>query len=141
MTPYLGLKFEYSFAMLSNLRVDDARWNHVLVPKWVRLTAYDSFIHLERFEQGAATVPGQASTQPLLPALYSPWVVSERLQKLARLKPPAYVDMEFTYQGRRYVFEGGADSAELRQFLRQLPPKHRLFQNQLRLTGPQPCIH
>lgn len=30
--PYLSLKFNYSFAMLSNLRVDDARWNHLVIP-------------------------------------------------------------------------------------------------------------
>jgi len=32
-SPYLGLKFNYSFAMLANLRVDNARCNHLLIPR------------------------------------------------------------------------------------------------------------
>ena len=48
--PYLGLKFNYSFAMLSNLRVDDARWNHLFVPKGLRISEHDDFIHVVHSE-------------------------------------------------------------------------------------------
>ncbi len=34
MSPYFGLKYRLSFAMLSNLRVDEARWNSLLIQLW-----------------------------------------------------------------------------------------------------------
>ena len=34
MSPYLGLKYRLNFAMLSNLRVDEARWNSLLIQLW-----------------------------------------------------------------------------------------------------------
>lgn len=36
-TPYLGLQFHHAGAMLSNLRIDEGCWNHLLVPESVRI--------------------------------------------------------------------------------------------------------
>jgi hypothetical protein len=37
LCPYLGLKTEHSYAMFSNLRTEGAEWNHLLVPRWLRV--------------------------------------------------------------------------------------------------------
>jgi hypothetical protein len=36
-SPYLGLKSEHSFAMFSNLRTEGDHWNHLLVPRELRV--------------------------------------------------------------------------------------------------------
>lgn len=44
-TPYLGVQFHHAGAMLSNLRIDEGCWNHLLVPESVRLS--DPYIRVE----------------------------------------------------------------------------------------------
>ena len=40
-SPYLGLKTQGSFTMFSNLQTEAGYWNHLLVPRWVRI--FDSY--------------------------------------------------------------------------------------------------
>ena len=57
LTPYLGLRFNYAFAMWSNLRVDAHRWNSWVVPAWVRLRPVDAhFVDVQEVELLRSTV-------------------------------------------------------------------------------------
>jgi len=48
-SPYLGLKSEHSFAMFSNLRTEGDHWNHLLVPRGLRVFGYaDEVVQLRR---------------------------------------------------------------------------------------------
>jgi hypothetical protein len=48
-SPYLGLKSESSFAMFSNLRVEGSSWNHILMPRGLRVFAYaDEVVRIRR---------------------------------------------------------------------------------------------
>ncbi|MFY0534156.1 hypothetical protein [Nannocystis pusilla] len=80
-SPYLGLKYRYSFAMLSNLRVDDARWNSLVVPRQLRLTRHDPFVHVLRVEPA---LPRDKST-----SRSSPPASTVRTNSAAASKPRA----------------------------------------------------
>jgi hypothetical protein len=57
LTPYLGLRFNYAFAMWSNLRVDEYRWNSWVVPAWVQVRrADDHFVDVQEVELLRSTV-------------------------------------------------------------------------------------
>lgn len=40
MNPYLGLKTHVAFAMYSNLRTEGGEWNHIFMPKWLKVAQY-----------------------------------------------------------------------------------------------------
>jgi hypothetical protein len=44
MAPYIGLKFNGSWASYSNLRVDHERWNHFFIPRGILLRKYDPYV-------------------------------------------------------------------------------------------------
>jgi hypothetical protein len=50
-SPYLGLEVQHSAAMLSNLRIDQGCWNHLLIPEAVRWR--DDLIRIKRASLGA----------------------------------------------------------------------------------------
>jgi hypothetical protein len=37
LSPYLGLKTEHSFTMFSNLQTEGDQWNHLFMPRWLRI--------------------------------------------------------------------------------------------------------
>lgn len=49
-TPYLGVQFHHAGAMLSNLRIDEGCWNHLLVPESVRWS--DPYIRVDAPDAG-----------------------------------------------------------------------------------------
>lgn len=138
LCPYFGIKFEYSFAMLSNLRVDDARWNHFIVPKWVRLTEHDPFIHLH--DVTITEAPSKLRVEALSPSLLSPFAFRQRLEGLAKKNPQAKLRMQMLYRGESITFDCGVVDQKLTDFVGTLPQDH-LFQAELTLRGPQACRH
>ncbi|TXD32279.1 hypothetical protein FRC96_18095 [Lujinxingia vulgaris] len=46
LTPYLGLRFQHTAAMVSNLRIDQGCWNHLVMPERWRLS--DEYIRIDR---------------------------------------------------------------------------------------------
>ncbi|RAL20982.1 hypothetical protein DL240_15030 [Lujinxingia litoralis] len=46
LTPYLGLRFQHTAAMVSNLRIDDGCWNHLLIPESWRMR--EDYIRINR---------------------------------------------------------------------------------------------
>ncbi len=139
MSPYLGLKFEYSFAMLSNLRVDDDRWNSLIFPRAMRLTEHDPFLHVTKVSYlKLATGQRFGSGGILDPALYSPLLIRYRLQRA--FERGVQVTFDFRYRGRDYHFVDAKDPTKLYALLERLPSQ-TLFQRELDLGKPQSCVH
>ena len=126
MAPYTGLKFQYSFAMLSNLRVDAVRHNSLVVPKALRFSAHDPYVHVRHAEYRRS---GKRLRDGFVqPGLYTPF----ELEKQARIASEVGEELVVlgTYRGEP------VDLARARA----LPSAH-LFQKRLALEGPQPCVH
>jgi hypothetical protein len=50
MSPYLGLQYQHAGAMLSNLRIDERCWNHLIVPESVRI--HDPYVRIDEASMG-----------------------------------------------------------------------------------------
>ena len=50
MSPYLGLQYQHTGAMLSNLRIDEGCWNHLIVPEAVRI--HDPYLRIDDASMG-----------------------------------------------------------------------------------------
>jgi hypothetical protein len=139
-SPYLGIKTRMSFAMFSNLRVDEDRWNHYLVPKRVNLRAHDPFVRLDSVEWTAGRNPPARTPAKLrlVPALVSPQSLRRRVEFLASRRQDA--NLVVTYAGESHAFDHVATNREFRNWLEGLPDG-KLFQRSLQRSGPQPCIH
>lgn len=131
--PYLGLGFQYSFAMLSNLRVDSNRWNSLLIPRPGFLET-DGYMHV----YGVRYFPKTLDPPPILPALHSPGGLKRKLAPL--LRDGYWVGLDFEYRERRYSFSDG-QRRELLSALLLSMPDGPLLQDELVLDGPQLCVH
>lgn len=137
LSPYLGLKYHFSFAMLSNLRVDDLRWNSMAVPSWVRVHDRDPFVHV-----GDARIlvpPGDRSDRSLFlfSAGFAPYAFVERVD--AHLQHRHGLSMVARYRGQEYRFDEATTLAEVAPLLERLPPNRLWYE--LQALGPQPCVH
>ncbi|MDD9939433.1 MAG: hypothetical protein OXU20_00095 [Myxococcales bacterium] len=138
MTPYLGLKFQYSFAMLSNLRVDDARWNSYVFPRSMRLTDHDPYVHILRVTyRNLRTQELQASGGTLDPGLYSPTILRFRLRHA--LEQGYQVTFDFVYNGQEFSLRDTDDPSALYDLIEQLPHTP-LWQGHLAMNS-QGCVH
>lgn len=143
-SPYLGLKFNYSFAMLSNLRVDDARWNHFIMPKWLRLTAQDGYVHVLMAETPAVDVRAKSKREsPRLKAgLFSPRAFHDALDRLVETQDAAEVKLLVEFKGQALDFVGTVADPGFAAFRKKLPPPgaHWLH-DYLSSEGPMGCKH
>jgi hypothetical protein len=143
-SPYLGLKFNYSFAMLSNLRVDDARWNHFLMPKGLRLTSHDGFVHVLFAETHSAEVKNKSDKGDLRlrPGLFSPMAFHDTLDRLQQTAGGAEVKLLVEYKGQPLDFVGSVAEPDFASFRKRLPPPggHWLH-DYLSAEGPMGCKH
>lgn len=127
LAPYSGLKFQYSFAMLSNLRVDDDRHNSLLFPRSLRFTTHDPYVHVLQaryFDARGRPLSGGVVSRGL-------WAPHELVRQRANA---ASVDETLTFRG---TYQGRAVSEA---DLDALPPAP-LFQGHLSQGAPQPCVH
>jgi hypothetical protein len=145
LSPYLGLKYRLSAAMLSNLRADDNRWNSLVFPQWMYARSSDPFVHVNAVEIPydqkkrirAFVGPGQWLDYRLVGGLYAPWSFKKRVQ-LHRDQKIA-VRMSLTYRNQTRVFDD-LNSDEFQSWFQTLPGS-RLFQAHLTNRGAQRCIH
>ena len=145
LSPYLGIKFNYSFAMLSNLRVDDARWNHFIVPKWVRLTPYDGYVHVlfaeVRAEEARLLAPKVRGLR-LKPGLFSPQAIHEILNQLQREEGEVELKLLVEYKGKALDYSGFVTEPAFDLFRAQLPaPNGHWLHDYLAADGPMGCKH
>ena len=137
LTPYLGLKFHYSFAMLSNLRVDDHRWNSHLISKRWRWSEYDGRIQVREVVYRARSTGRLLRGGPLKPGLYPPSSLRAYLESADQAQE--YILAHVSYRGRSHNFLNQPPQ-RLREWLGALPDTP-LVQKKLTLDQPQRCIH
>lgn len=144
LSPYFGWKYRSSFAMLSNLRVDRSRWNHLLVPESFFMREHDHFIRITKVDMNHVAYQRQqamgrrVAKEGMLPGLVSPMSLALRLKRFNG--EGIQVDLYLTYQGTDYIFEDATNNLYLKAWLADLP-HNKLFQEWLVAEGPQPCYH
>ncbi len=142
LTPYLGVQFQHTAAMVSNLRIDRGCWNHLLVPESVRLR--DEYVRIDEVyfgEPGAIpdyeqTVRRQLWSPPRIRQMRRNWCRPEIRPLYLRgthLGEPFEIDD--LCAGEPLPFGEGRlfGEAVFGDFLR--------FQKNLERDCPQRCIH
>ncbi len=143
LSPYTGLRYQHTAAMVSNLRIDDPCWNHLLMPRSLRL--HDPYIridrayfvepgHLERYEDKATS---QLWNGPMLHQMRKNWC-PDSLR-------PFYI--EGTFKGRHFQIDDlCADDLlwpfdDAGVFGVEIFKDHLRFQRNLDRRCDQRCIH
>ncbi len=140
LSPYLGLKFRLSFAMLSNLRADDDRWNSLVIPRALSLRSSDPFVHVRavRAEVPGGYRPARRDADALRPRTYSPQAFRRRHDAALRRWLPLIIELR--YRGVDYQFTDLRFDRRLRELVASLP-REPLFQDELSGSKPQTCVH
>ena len=108
VSPYLGVKYNYSFAMWSNLRADESRWNSWVVPRAAQIVSVrDRYVDVEDVELAPPRLP-------FLPAGAVP--VERFVAALEALgaRAPVTLSLVIRYRGEEHRFDGGLDDPALR---------------------------
>ena len=140
MSPYLGVKYRFSVAMLSNLRVDQERWNSYVIPKWVRLRKHTPHVQVVWQPEGQwAPSKPKKGHHYLGTGLFTAKALSEALQDAATRR--ARGQLSLTYLGETTEFELPVDMLEVLSWTKQRPSSV-LWQEQLGPGDqPQTCVH
>lgn len=140
-TPYLGVKFRLSYAMLSNLRVDDLRWNHRIVPSWVRIVKPSPHLILKKVHvprKDRNKVWAMRSRKHIRPRMTLPWKLHPKLKRYARKR--IRVDLTFVHKGEKRTVNNAAFDEIFLQWLED-QPSGRLQQYGMSIRNAQRCIH
>jgi len=128
LAPYSGVKFQYSFAMLSNLRVDDDRHNAWLFPRWLRLTTHDPYVHVTSATYRDRRTGRVLTGGVVQPDLWAPQELAEQLEVADQIGER--LELRGTFRGEPVT---EADVPAL--------PAAPLFQDRLTAGAPQQCVH
>jgi hypothetical protein len=121
LSPYLGLKYEYSLAMFSNLRADTVRWNSLVFPAWLRIGDRDPFVHVRRVLAETQATHLQSASDPAREMGLAEFL---ELVEKARAKRVEWLALAFRYRGTEHTFERNAWASRrfvdvVREMLRQ----------------------
>lgn len=142
LTPYTGVQMQHAGAMLSNLRIDEGCWNHVIIPESFRLT--EDYIRIEdgyfgkpgRVEEYEKIMKDQLWNGPQIRQMRRNWC-SDSLR-------PFY--MRGTLRGEPFEIADLCSDEDL-PFGRdgffgvEIFPEFLRFQKNLERECPQACIH
>lgn len=143
LSPYLGLRFQNTGAMVSNLRIDRGCWNHLVVPEALRIR--DDYIRVDdvyfgepgRLEKYEKITTDQLWNGPMIRQMRSNWCRPE--------VRPFY--LAGTYRDRNFEIDDLCDDdldwpfADDGVFGVEIFPNHLRFQRNLQRECPQACIH
>ena len=131
-TPYLGLQFHHTAAMLSNLRTDRGCWNHLLVPEAVRRR--DPYVRIDRAHPGPRAAGRDALRSLLEQRLWAPASLRDIIDEACR-HDASPLRLEGSYAGAPWRSTDACADENL--------PRGAagLFQTNLERTCPQRCIH
>ncbi|MEM9864150.1 MAG: hypothetical protein AAF938_21300 [Myxococcota bacterium] len=155
-TPYTGLQFHHAGAMLSNLRIDEGCWNHLLVPEAVRIREpyvrveeasltgdVDDFDARVRSDSGERASLEIADLTPFETRLFDPAglhaAVAERCERLARFAARGAPAL-----GLGLSFNAGSGAVNVPNACEDLPldpGQPGAFQTNLQRSCPQACVH
>jgi hypothetical protein len=142
MSTYTGTKFRFGFAMLSNLRADEWRFNHLIVPRSVMVTHDQPFVFVSESivsEEHRARAK-RARLKPMSNKLIAAWFLEEQL-RIAR-KHRVRIDLTIQRRdGSSYRVENAPYDEELHQDISDKLMPSRLFQKLVSPSGPQSCVH
>lgn len=134
LTPYLGVQYQHTAAMLSNLRIDQGCHNSLVFPEWLRGT--DPYVRIDRASIGDGARPRreQIVTETLwnVAALHT----MRRNWCIPALRPIRY---EGTWRGAPFVIADLCADGALDGFLG--PAGFQRFQKNLPRACPAACIH
>jgi len=131
-TPYLGLQFHHTAAMLSNLRIDRGCWNHLIVPEAVRLR--DPYVRVDGAEPAEGATGRSELIGHLRERLWPPHALHEAIEEACR-HGAAPFPLEGRYLGEPFRTEDACASLPI-------PAGHPgIFQTNLDRHCPQRCIH
>lgn len=148
-TPYLGTQTQHTGAMLSNLRIDEGCWNHVLVPESLRQV--DPYLRIDTARIGAGqsgTARGQFTEREftLTSTLWTPSAM--RLIQRNWCRPHTRpIAITGTFMGQPVVIDDLCDAdAALPRGVSLLGGEERLpnfltLQKNLTRECPTACIH
>jgi len=130
MTPYLGLQFHHAGAMLSNLRIDEGCWNHLLVPESVRTR--DPYVRVEALHTDAR---GEHALRELArERLWHPADLRDAVDRWCD-QGAAPLRLRFEYAERTHETTDACETLPL-------PAQPRgLFQTNLHRLCPNVCVH
>lgn len=142
-TPYLGIQFQHTGAMLSNLRIDEGCWNHFVVPESIRLT--DDYLRVETVVFGSpGVIPDYEDT--VLRQLWSPPQLRQMRRNWCRPEIRPF-SMRGTFRGIAWEIDDLCDPDEPWPFDHdgvfgvELFGDFLRFQKNLERVCPQACIH
>lgn len=140
MTPYLGIKYRFSEAMLSNLRVDAARWNSFVIPQWVQLRKHSPHTVVEWRPIGHWNPPAPKLGRHVLhDGLYSGDALVSALQDATARR--ARGTLILRYGEQLAEFELPQDTLSALAWAKQRPSSV-LWQSELGPSDqPQTCVH
>ena len=136
LTPYTGLQFQHTAAMLSNLRIDQGCWNSVVFPETVRLV--DPYVRIDSASLGPP--PGKPRQEAeIVEILWNTESLHRARERWCRVFPRP-ISLGGTHQGASF---------EIRDFCAEdgwvfgssLAPRFRRFQVNLLRECPQACVH
>ena len=137
LTPYLGLKFQYSFAMLSNLRVDDHRWNSYLFSKRLRWGEHDGLIQVYEVMYRSMQTGRLLRGGPLKPGVYSPSSLRAYFKSAHQAREHILMRVRYRGEDHNMLYQ---QPQQVHRWLESLPDKI-LVQKKLTLHRPQRCVH
>ena len=146
LTPYTGLQYQHTAAMLSNLRIDTECWNSLVMPESLRLT--DEYIRVDRAHFGAPRrLPEYEAV--MTEHLWSPPQLRQMIRNWCPdTHRPFY--LEGKWRGDSFVIEDlcahEADATitpfdKAGVFGTEIFPDFLRFQKNLKRQCPQKCIH
>lgn len=143
LTPYLGLQYQHTAAMLSNMRIDTPCHNSLLFPE--ALVIQDPYLRIEAADFGGGQRPKRAAT--LKRGLWSPTALHTMARNwcVPHLRP---IRLAGTWRGREFVIEDLCD----KRWTEKLDPgplwpsaswlpRYITLQKNLTQQCRQSCIH
>ncbi|MEM1349810.1 MAG: hypothetical protein AAGI01_14710, partial [Myxococcota bacterium] len=141
VTPYLGLQFQHTGAMLSNLRIDKGCWNSLVFPESMRIRDDYVRIHAAHLAHPGAYPDTEHTLKTQL------WTGTQFLQMRRNWCAPHTepIHIEGTWREERFVLEDLCDAKETLPFVAdpsfQVLPNFLRFQKNLERACPQACMH
>lgn len=143
LTPYLGVQYQHTGAMLSNMRIDQGCWNSHILPESIRLQEeYIRFDHASMGTRGDRAAHEQTLTTQLWSA---PQLRQIQRNWCAEHNRPIRVSGH--WRGERFAFDDLCSPTVNTHFRRagvfgiNAFPDFLRFQKNLKRQCPQACIH
>ena len=143
LTPYTGIQYQHTAAMLSNLRIDEGCWNHYVMPEVLRVT--DDYLRIDHVAFGTdGAIPDLQDS--VKKQLWSPPQLRQMRRNWCRPEVRPF-SLGGTYRDRSWSIHDLCDVEEPWPFNDDgilgltIFPDYLRYQKNLQRACPQACIH